>query len=77
MCGEPRQPGFWRGKVRIADDFDELPITFAHAMAAGELPDHHSDPFDRMLVAQTKHENLMLMTRDKNIAKYEAPVLPA
>jgi PIN domain nuclease of toxin-antitoxin system len=35
-----------------ANDFDSLSITVAHALAAGVLPEHHSDPFDRILIAQ-------------------------
>ncbi|MCL4217973.1 MAG: type II toxin-antitoxin system VapC family toxin, partial [Candidatus Hydrogenedentes bacterium] len=42
----------------LASGFKELPITMAHALAVGILPKHHSDPFDRMLVAQAKLENL-------------------
>lgn len=60
-----------------ANAFQELPIGIVHALAAGALPGHHSDPFDRMLVAQALHENLTLVTRDKNIAQYRVPILEA
>jgi PIN domain nuclease of toxin-antitoxin system len=50
--------------------FTELPITVAHAVAAGALPPHHSDPFDRMLVAQSRLEGLTLVTRDDRLADY-------
>lgn len=53
-----------------------LPITPAHALAAGALPRHHADPFDRMLIAQTRHEGLTLVTVDAAIARYDIPVLP-
>jgi PIN domain nuclease of toxin-antitoxin system len=63
---------------RIRDSgFTELPITSAHAMAAGRLPLIHRDPFDRMLVAQAQCEGLTLVTRDANCQKYEVSVLPA
>jgi PIN domain nuclease of toxin-antitoxin system len=63
---------------RIRDSgFTELPITSAHAMAAGRLPLIHRDPFDRMLVAQAQCENLTLVTRDANCQKYEVSILPA
>jgi len=55
--------------------FRELPITHEHAIAAGRLPLIHRDPFDRMLVAQARHEGLTLATRDANIQRYEVPVL--
>lgn len=60
-----------------ASAFKELPIRMAHAVAAGELSDHHSDPFDRMLVAQAKLENLTLVTRDENMGTYGGPILKA
>jgi PIN domain nuclease of toxin-antitoxin system len=41
-----------------------LPITLRDAEAAARLPDHHRDPFDRMLVAQAALENLVLVTSD-------------
>ncbi len=52
-----------------------LPITHAHALAAGELPFHHSDPFDRVLVAQARLEGMVLLTADPNFAKYDVAVL--
>ncbi|MEV5820846.1 type II toxin-antitoxin system VapC family toxin [Micromonospora harpali] len=55
--------------------FRELPVTHAHAIAAGRLPPHHRDPFDRMLVAQAITEGLTLATRDPSIALYDVDVL--
>lgn len=60
-----------------ANAFHELPISVAHATEAGVLPMHHYDPFDRMLVAQARLENLTLVTRDEEIARYGVPVLRA
>ena len=57
--------------------FVGLPIDVAHAIAAGDLPRHHKDPFDRMLVAQAQLENLTLVTSDPEIAKYEVELLTA
>jgi PIN domain nuclease of toxin-antitoxin system len=54
----------------VANGFTELPVTVAHALAAGELPPHHADPFDRMLVAQARLEGLTLVTRDDRLADY-------
>jgi PIN domain nuclease of toxin-antitoxin system len=74
------------GKLRAPDDlsaqldrarFEHLDVTISHALAVGELPDHHSDPFDRMLVAQARSEELTLVTRDSRIARYDVPILPA
>ncbi len=55
--------------------FEELPITFAHASRVAELPMHHRDPFDRMLIAQTQVEGLLLVTHDDEIKRYAVPCL--
>lgn len=55
--------------------FEKLPITFGHAEAAGALPPHHRDPFDRMLVAQAQAERLVLVTHDRQFKPYEVQVL--
>lgn len=65
------------GAAVSASGFQELPISIAHALAAGQLPNNHSDPFDRMLVAQAKLENLTLVTRDDRIASYQISTIKA
>ena len=61
---------------RVRDmGFRELPVTHAHAIAAGRLPPHHHDPFDRMLVAQAATEGLTLVSRDESIALYDVDIL--
>ncbi|MEW6269281.1 MAG: type II toxin-antitoxin system VapC family toxin [Thermodesulfobacteriota bacterium] len=60
--------------VRQAIDtyvLDELPIATAHAALAGDLPLHHRDPFDRMLVAQARIEGLTLISPDAAFDRYE------
>lgn len=52
-----------------------LPISHIHALAAGELPRHHRDPFDRMLVAQARNERMVLMTADPSFKKYGIELL--
>ena len=63
--------------VLRACQFSALPVTFEHALAVRELPFHHHDPFDRMLVAQTKVEVLTIVTRDSDILRYAVPHLLA
>ncbi|MFN7978742.1 MAG: type II toxin-antitoxin system VapC family toxin [Vicinamibacterales bacterium] len=58
-----------------ADDFSELPVTMAHAARLQELPAHHADPFDRMLVAQALVEGATLVSRDTALGAYGVPVL--
>lgn len=57
--------------------FSVLAIATNHALAAGALPRHHGDPFDRMLVAQAALEGLTLVTSDAVMAAYGVPLLPA
>ncbi len=73
-----------RGKLKIPEDwlsaakaagFQELRITAAEARASAQLPWHHSDPFDRMLVAQALEHGLRIATRDPLISPYGVPVL--
>jgi PIN domain nuclease of toxin-antitoxin system len=74
------------GKLKAPDDleaqlrasrFVPLPVTVAHALAAGKLPRHHSDPFDRMLVAQASLESLTLLTSDKRLRAYDVQIMLA
>ena len=58
-----------------ASSFLPLPMTLAHAEAAGALPLHHADPFDRMLVAQAHLEQLTLVTHDRAMAPYGVAIL--
>jgi PIN domain nuclease of toxin-antitoxin system len=55
--------------------FLELPVVSRHAIRAGALPAHHSDPFDRMIVAQAQTEGFTVVTKDTRIAAYDVPVL--
>lgn len=57
--------------------FEPLSITIGHAYAAGTLPRHHDDPFDRILVAQAMAEQLTVVTRDDRIGLYGASTLLA
>ena len=54
--------------------YADLPITAAHALAAGALPMLHKDPFDRMLVAQASIDGLELLTSDTTVARYPGPI---
>jgi PIN domain nuclease of toxin-antitoxin system len=60
-----------------AGGFSPLPISIAHVIAAGQLPRHHEDPFDRMLIAQAFAEGLTVVTRDKRFEDYGVALLPA
>ncbi len=57
--------------------FAMLDVTARHAIAVADLPLHHRDPFDRLLVAQAQLEGLTIVTRDRRLPKYDVPVLVA
>ena len=74
--GKLAEPADLPDRVR-GSGFRELPIGFDHAIEAGRLPLIHRDPFDRMLIAQARCENLTLVTRDPRCQQYDVAVLPA
>ncbi|MBI4189881.1 MAG: type II toxin-antitoxin system VapC family toxin [Betaproteobacteria bacterium] len=75
------------GKIRINPDeliaalreggFQELAVTGRHAARVAQLPKHHRDPFDRLLVAQSLAEAMLLLTQDQPLAAYGPSVLVA
>lgn len=58
-----------------ASGYQFLAVEPEHAVAAGELPPHHQDPFDRLLVAQALVEPMRLMTHDPLVALYSDTVI--
>lgn len=72
------------GKLQLRDSFasmveasrfGELPVTLRHAEQLAELPAHHTDPFDRMLIAQAQSEGATLVTHDRRFKAYEIPIM--
>lgn len=76
------------GKLKLPDDLhsfvaeqvrinalEVLPIEMIHALHVHTLPDHHRDPFDRMLIAQSQIEKLPIVTGDGLIARYAVTVI--
>ncbi len=64
-------------EVMADNGFVELPILLHHVEALASLPNHHRDPFDRLLAAQALAEGLTLVTRDPQLARYPVSVLRA
>jgi len=54
-----------------------MPIQLSHGLRVAELPQHHRDPFDRLLVAQAQLEQLPIVTADPQIARYDVTVIEA
>lgn len=59
------------------DGIEALPITHGHVCAVAELPRHHRDPFDRLLVATSREEDLPLLTADRQFLSYDIAVIQA
>ena len=59
----------------LQDPFEILSIDPAHALAAGRLPLHHRDSFDRMLVAQAQIEGLSILSADPALRAYDVDVV--
>jgi PIN domain nuclease of toxin-antitoxin system len=54
---------------------EDLPVLLSHALRTGVLPDHHRDPFDRLLVAQSQLERLAIVSADPLLAQYDVEVV--
>ena len=52
------------------EGFEELPIQAEHCLAVQNLPWHHRDPFDRLLISQAQHEQIKLLSCDQSLSKY-------
>jgi len=59
----------------LENGFEVLALDFAHYHRLLELPHHHRDPFDRLLIAQAKVEGMNIVTRDPHFAAYGVPIL--
>ncbi len=73
----PQPPGEFVPHRLVRDGIRSLAIEQHHGLAVADLPDHHRDPFDRMLVAQAKAEGLTLVTADPVFEAYDVAVMPA
>jgi PIN domain nuclease of toxin-antitoxin system len=72
------------GKLRLSGEIERfiphqlalnhispLPAQLAHALRVHALPDHHRDPFDRLLVAQSQVEQIPIITGDEHVTRYD------
>jgi PIN domain nuclease of toxin-antitoxin system len=75
-----------RGKLTLPDRFAELvaeqgfvwmPIDLAHVAQVNDLPDHHGDPFDRIMIAQALVDGLRIVTVDRRFGEYHVDRLDA
>ncbi len=68
--GKLKADAGYLAEIMAASGFVELPVTARHAARVAYLPDHHTDPFDRLLIAQAAAEPLLLVTVDRQLAAY-------
>lgn len=67
----PQRPGQVVTQAMQRMSLKSLDITHAHALAVEDLPHHHRDPFDRMLIAQARVAHMVLLTADHIFTKYD------
>ena len=70
----PAPPKAFIGPRLIRDKIRLLTIELRHTVEVAELPPHHSDPFDRLLVAQAREEKMCLVTADGILEKYDVEI---
>jgi PIN domain nuclease of toxin-antitoxin system len=52
-----------------------LPVTLTHSLRVYDLPPHHADPFDRLIIAQALTENMVVLTSDRIFEKYPVEII--
>ncbi len=71
----PEPPGRYVPKRLIDQDIRSLPINQDHSLKVYDLPLHHSDPFDRIIIAQAIVEDMVVLTSDRVFEKYPIDVV--
>lgn len=71
----PEPPRDFVTNILAASNISQLAVTVSDAYAVAELPLHHKDPFDRVLVAQARTNGFRLMTADPVLAKYDVDLI--
>ena len=73
----PAPPHKWVPAAITSSGFDVLPVVLDHALAVAALPDHHPDPFDRLLIVQAQIGALTIVSADTVFDAYDVRVLDA
>jgi PIN domain nuclease of toxin-antitoxin system len=71
----PELPGILIPKMLERHNFQNLPVTLQQTLRVYDLPDYHKDPFDRLLMAQAMTEDLVFVTSDAAIKRYDLEIL--
>ncbi|MGH7657961.1 MAG: type II toxin-antitoxin system VapC family toxin [Gemmatimonadales bacterium] len=73
----PEEPGDYIPRLMTLTGITPLPVHHRHALHVATLPQHHRDPFDRLLVAQAQLERLPILTADRGLGSYDVEVVLA
>ncbi len=71
----PEPPSIFIAQRLLRDRINYLPIELNHTTRVADLPDFHSDPFDRLLIAQAQIERIKLVTADSKLSMYELELI--
>ena len=71
----PQRPERFVPRQLAINGFQPLPIRLEHALRVYGLPDHHRDPFDRLLITQAIEDRLTIVTADPQFGKYQVRVV--
>ncbi len=73
----PDHPRAWTRRLIDELALEVLPVGLAHVGQVADLPSHHRDPFDRLLIAQAQVEEIPIVTADRAFAQYDVEVITA
>lgn len=71
----PERPHIYVPDRIRAEGLGSLPIDHSHALHVADLPRHHRDPFDRLLIAQGQVEGLPILTADRRFEPYDVELV--
>jgi PIN domain nuclease of toxin-antitoxin system len=71
----PEEPVRYVSKRLAEQGIRSLSITQSHSLKVYDLPLHHDDPFDRLIIAQALSEEMVILTSDRAFEKYQVEVL--
>ncbi len=71
----PEPPGRYVADRLVVGAVTPMPVRHDHALAVADLPRHHNDPFDRLLIAQARIEGLPLITADEALRPYDVELV--
>ncbi|MGH3569651.1 MAG: type II toxin-antitoxin system VapC family toxin [Pseudonocardia sp.] len=73
----PEHPRDWTARLVREFGTEALPVTHAHVVQVADLPDHHGDPFDRLLIAQAQVDGIPIVTGNGSFTRYDVEVIAA